>query len=82
MNKETIANLIGKFYCNYGTYSFIETEQGNFIYADSRKNGSGNIYQTNSTLEDFMKVLKILFIKEQGKHKISDYCLDFNFKGI
>lgn len=31
MNKETIANLIGKFYCNYGTYSFIETEQGNFI---------------------------------------------------
>lgn len=75
MTKEEFMEEVGDFCWNYANKFFIETRFGNFIWSDPDYLGGDNtIEQFGGSYEDFVKLEKIPYCRDKGKHRIRDYC--------
>jgi hypothetical protein len=79
LTKEELAKLEGEFTWNFGSYFFIETSQGNFIWHDPDYGGDGSIQSYQGT---YQKWIGSSFGRSKGNHIIGNYCGDFSYKEI
>ena len=75
-----IGDLVGDFSWNFSMLFFIETSEGNFIWADPEYNGSNIIIEYNGSFDDWLVEENIPYARSKGSHRIKDYCgNDFKF---
>lgn len=67
-------DTMGSFTWNYGQKFFIETIDGNYVWSDPDYNGDNKIVLFNGTYEEWLKLERIPYGRDKGKHTIRGYC--------
>lgn len=67
-------NTEANFSWNYGQYFFVETKDGNYVWADPDYGGDNSFHYFHGTYRDFIRWDGVPYCRDKGRHFIHDYC--------